>query len=147
MLQKNIIKVLSLVAIVGSVNALYLTYDFYEQSNAACSLDGGCGLVTKSVYNNLAGIPIALFGSGYFFLILLLVIYLYRRTNSRPRTYILFGWSLIGLGVSVYLTYLQFFVIKSLCPYCLLSATLSGIIFILMIVLLYYLKNTASDKI
>ena len=146
MFSKNIIKGIFLAAVLGILNAIYLTYGFYTQTDPVCSLEGGCSLVTKSVYNSFMGIPIALFGVIYFGLIIILSYYLYYHIYSRPATYILSGVSLVGLGVSIYLTYLQLFVIESLCAYCLLSAFLSVVIFVLMI-LLCRLENTLTEKI
>jgi len=42
----------------------------------------------------------------------------------------------LGFLASVYFVYLQVFVIKALCPYCLLSAFISTILFILSLLIL-----------
>jgi len=54
---------------------------------------------------------------------------------------LVFGAALIGLLYSLYLTYLEFFVIVAICPYCVSSAVIITLIFILSI---FRLTGTAS---
>jgi uncharacterized membrane protein len=47
---------------------------------------------------------------------------------------LLFGMSLVGVGFSVYLTYLELYVIHAVCPFCVASAIIITLIFILAII-------------
>jgi uncharacterized membrane protein len=42
-----------------------------------------------------------------------------------------FGFSLVGFGYSVYLTYLELFKIEAICQWCVASAVLMTILFLL----------------
>lgn len=85
---------------------------------------GGCETVAESQYAHLAGINVAVLGiAGY---VLLLVASLLRGDSARVAG---FALALTGLGYSVYLTYLELFVIEAVCQWCLISAVLMTILF------------------
>src|SRR5262245_25709203 len=85
---------------------------------------GGCETVAESPYSDLAGINVALIGiAGY---VLLLVASLLRGDGARLGG---FALALAGFGFSVYLTYLELFVIEAVCEWCVVSAILMTILF------------------
>jgi len=84
----------------------------------------GCETVTSSSHSHLLGVNIAAFGMvGY---LLLLACALLRSDAARMAG---FGLSLIGFGYSVYLTYIELFVIDAICQWCLASAVLMTALF------------------
>jgi uncharacterized membrane protein len=91
----------------------------------ACLAGGsGCETVAESQYADLAGINVAVFGIiGY---LLLLGTSLLRGDGARLGG---FALSLTGFGFSVYLTYLELFVIDAVCQWCVISAILMTILF------------------
>ncbi|HEY7256707.1 MAG TPA: vitamin K epoxide reductase family protein [Solirubrobacterales bacterium] len=85
---------------------------------------GGCETVAESQYADLAGINVAVIGiAGY---VLLLVTALLRGDGARMGG---FAISLAGFGFSVYLTYLELFVIEAICQWCVISAILMTVLF------------------
>lgn len=87
---------------------------------------GGCETVAKSSYSHIAGINIAVFGMvGY---VLLFVSAFFRNDLARLGG---FAVALGGFGFSVYLTYLELYVINAICQWCVASAILMTIIFVL----------------
>jgi uncharacterized membrane protein len=85
---------------------------------------GGCETVAESQYADLAGINVAVIGIvGY---VLLLVTALLRGDGARMGG---FALSLGGFGFSVYLTYLELFVIEAVCQWCVISAILMTVLF------------------
>ncbi len=85
---------------------------------------GGCETVAESAYADLVGINVAVIGIvGY---VLLLVAALLRGDGARIGG---FALALTGFGFSVYLTYLELFVIDAICQWCLISAILMTILF------------------
>src|SRR5215204_765743 len=79
----------------------------------------GCETVTSSSHSHLAGINIAVFGiAGY---LLLLACALLRGDGARMAGFVV---ALVGFGYSVYLTYLELFVIDAICQWCVASAAL-----------------------
>jgi uncharacterized membrane protein len=85
---------------------------------------GGCETVAASSHSELAGIGVA--PIGIFGYVLLLLAGLLRGDPARMAA---FGLALIGFGYSVYLTYLEVFVIEAICQWCIASAVLMTALF------------------
>ncbi len=85
---------------------------------------GGCETVANSSYSHLLGVNVAILGiAGY---VLILVTALLRGDGARMAGFVL---ALTGLGFSVYLTYLELFVIDAICQWCVASAVLMAVLF------------------
>ena len=84
----------------------------------------GCATVEKSKYSEIAGIHVSVFGLiGYS---LILGATLWRRDPGRIAAFVL---SLFGFGFSLYLTYLELWVIQAICQWCIASATVMTLLF------------------
>src|SRR3989344_2786808 len=94
-----------------------------------CVITTGCETVLTSEHSVIFGIPTALLGSVYYLLLFLLAIF----SIDIKREIIRFAAFLtpIGFFASSWFVYLQLFVIKEICSYCIVSATTSMILFIL----------------
>lgn len=114
---------LILLAGLGFFDATYLTAKYFN-GHITCSLINGCQDVLTSSYSHLGPIPTAAFGVAYYLgIILASLIWLrYQWPLAKLALKIL---PILGLTFSIWLTYLQIWVIKSLCQYCLLSALIS----------------------
>jgi len=125
-------------AIIGAVDAAYLTWVKLSHNEAACTPGfGDCYTVNTSRYAEVYGIPVAIFGlAAYLFIIVLLLSESKTPFLRENGNMILFGVSLIGVLYSAYLSYLEEFVIHAWCPYCILSALAMLTIFIASILLL-----------
>jgi uncharacterized membrane protein len=85
---------------------------------------GGCETVAASSHSELAGVSVALIGVfGY---ALLLATALLRGDGARMSG---FGLGLAGFGYTVYLTYLELFVIDAICQWCVVSALVMTALF------------------
>ncbi len=85
----------------------------------------GCQTVADSSYSHLFGVNIALFGlAGY---VILLGAALLRGDGARMTG---FAVALAGFGYSVFLTYLELFVIEAVCQWCVASAILMTVLLI-----------------
>jgi uncharacterized membrane protein len=115
------------VSVLGIGIATYIAIVEGGGGTPACVAGGGgCETVAKSSYSHIAGINIAIFGIvGY---VLLLVSAFFRNDLARLGG---FAVALGGFGFSVYLTYLELFVINAICQWCVGSAILMTILFTL----------------
>jgi uncharacterized membrane protein len=87
---------------------------------------GGCETVAESSYSHIAGVNIAIFGIiGY---VLLLASAFVASDAARFGG---FAVALGGFGFSVYLTWLELFKIEAICQWCVASAVLMTILFLL----------------
>jgi uncharacterized membrane protein len=123
--------IIALLALVGTFIALYLTlYKVGAVGNLTCSV-GSCETVNTSRWATFLGIPVAAWGLGTYLLILVLAIAGVQERFEASRTISLAllgisGWSVLFSG---WLTYLELFVIKAICIWCVTSAVLMLAIF------------------
>ena len=122
-------------ALIGLIDSIYLSYIKIANQTASCSLIGDCEAVNNSRYAVIGGVPIALLGAaGY--LVILVLLYLDRpaAAGSDVIRFALFGVTLAGTLYSIYLTYLEVFVLEAICPFCVVSALVMGGLFVLSLV-------------
>jgi uncharacterized membrane protein len=82
----------------------------------------GCETVADSKYAHLAGVNVAVIGIVGYVLVLVAAI-----VPGDPGRFGGFLTALIGFGFSLYLTYLELFVIDALCQWCVASAILMAL--------------------
>jgi uncharacterized membrane protein len=117
--------VIPTLVLVGAGAAAYLSYIEITQTEAMCGPVGDCNAVNQSGYATLFGfLPVGVLGLiGYG---VILVLWALRRSGSSdlPRfaTLGLWGAAFLGTIFSVYLTFLEPFVIGATCAWCLTSA-------------------------
>ncbi len=118
-----------IISFLGFLDATLLTAEHYLGSLLGCPIFGGCDKVLISPYSAIVGIPVALFGTVYYLAIFVLGIAYFDTGRSRV---LKFAASLTPLGLiaSLWFLYLQLFVIKALCFYCLISLLISTLLFI-----------------
>jgi uncharacterized membrane protein len=126
---------IALLALVGLLVALYLSlFKLGYLGAIQCSI-GGCEKVQASQWALFLGQPVALWGVGAYaaILVLALVGVQPRFAGARWVALTLFGFSAVGVVFSAYLTYLEAFVIHAWCQWCVVSAILITLIFLLSI--------------
>ena len=124
-------KAVPALALLGLIDASYLTFKHFEGGEVACGIIPGvdCDVVLGSMYSEIFGIPLSLLGALYYLTVLVLgIAYLKRRKNVLLQ--LLFGVTAIGFLTSLYLIYIQAFVLNAYCPFCMISALTSIILFV-----------------
>ena len=122
----------ALVALAGVFVALYLTlYKLGYIGTLACAV-GSCETVQTSKWATFLGFPVGGWGVGYYLVVLTLALtgLTARFADSRGLSQTLVGITAFGLLFSVWLTYLELFVIHAICQWCVISALLATILFI-----------------
>lgn len=143
MKKKLFLKIIILLSFAGIIASAYALYLHYSEGPVFCDINAwfNCDIVNKSVYASIKGVPVAvagLFGYGVLFLIASLK--LFGVDFSRKSGLILFSASVLGLGFSLYLTYIEAFVLATFCLICVLS-----LFFISAISAASYLNLKAND--
>jgi len=122
-------RLLLIFAIIGLIVSLYLSYSTLSGIPVKCSLLSGCQIVEQSSYSRVFGIPVAVFGVLFY---LTLIIGVFMRVDKKYQSlitkYMLYITTL-GFLFSVYLTYLELYVIHAICMYCVISAIASTSLF------------------
>ena len=121
----------ALLSLLGLTDAIYLTVEHVTGQSVRCTIVAGCSEVLSSSYAVVAGIPLAMIGAAAYFTVFSLA------------TLAAFGYRVAGtlltalivamFLVSLWLIYLQAFVIRAFCQFCLLSAAVT---FLLLVVVL-----------
>jgi uncharacterized membrane protein len=113
----------AVVALVGLGDAIYLTIHHLTGEQVPCSVVAGCEMVLTSSYATISGIPLAAFGAIAYFTAFSLAIL---RVFGNFRAWFLFGVQVVLMSLfTLWLLYLQAFVIEAFCQFCLLSAVVT----------------------
>jgi uncharacterized membrane protein len=123
------------VAIVGGLIAIYMTIFKLTSNDAMCLGNGGCSTVNASPYSEIYGIPVAVVGLlGYLAILASLLLENYIDFFKDNGPLLDFGMGLVGVVYSAYLTYLEFYVIHAVCPFCVASAISITLCFIFALI-------------
>jgi len=138
-LKRGPLVVTWIATIAGIFDALYLSYVKLTQVPIYCTPGlGDCETVNSSSYSVLLGIPIAYLGLLTYLAILFLLLFGEKIAFLKPYAlYFLFGISAFGFLFSLYLTYLEIWVIKAICQWCMASAILMTVILIFTTIRLF----------
>jgi len=129
-LAKKTIVVFLLLAVLGFIDASYLSIEHYRDASVVCFLINTCDQVLQSSYATLGSIPVSLLGVAYYLGIFLLsLVSLIKKSEKLFFTTALL--TVFGFLASLWFLYVQVFIIHSLCFYCLFSALDSIILFVL----------------
>ena len=118
--------VIALLSLVGLGDAIYLTVQDLTGQNLRCTIISGCSEVLASKYAHIGPIPLATVGAGAYFVVFsLAILALFGYSFARPLLMVLMVFMFL---TTLWLLYLQAFVIRHFCQYCLLSAAVTTVI-------------------
>jgi uncharacterized membrane protein len=128
----------SVLSLLGLVDALYLTIEHLTGQSVRCTIVSGCSEVLSSRYAVVGGFPLAGIGAAAYFTVFSLA------------TLAVFGYRTAGtlltpllaamFVVSLWLIYLQAFVIREFCQYCLFSAAITSALLLVVVIGRFVLK-------
>ena len=114
----------------GLADAIYLTVQDITGASLRCTIISGCSEVLASKYAHIGSIPLASVGAlAYFVFFSLVILAAFGYAFIRPLLIVLVTLMFL---TSLWLIYLQAFVIHHFCQYCLLSATITTILTVLV---------------
>lgn len=108
-------------AVLGFLDAAYLTVKHYLGVVPPCSVLEGCEQVLTSAYATVSGVPISLPGALYYLAVLVLAV-AFLDSGSRHLVPLIGALVWTGLAATLFLVYVQFFVLNAICLYCMGSA-------------------------
>ena len=133
-MQSYLINFIAVLSFLGITNSVFLYYKHKNKHPLVCPLNSDCNVVINSKWNNLFGIKNEILGILYYISILIGAILLYFN-NKTTIYYLLLILSSIALLFSGFLMYIQKYKIKEYCFYCIISAIISLLIFINMLLI------------
>ena len=120
----------AMLGISGLAVTTYLTSNALSHTEVGCSISG-CDTVLGSKWSKILGVPVSAFGMATYSIILLGALHAYQSpaNDLRSRSVVALTAG-VGVLASIYLTTIEFFVIKAACQYCITSAVL--VVFVLV---------------
>jgi uncharacterized membrane protein len=125
-----ILLALLVTSLFGFADATYLSAKFFQGIAPPCALFSGCDAVATSKYAAIGPVPVAFLGV-FFYLCTFVFTLLYQMRRGDRVLKVISLVTTLGFLFTLYLVYLQLFVIKAVCVYCMFSALSSTLIFIL----------------
>lgn len=129
-----------ILALLGFIDATYLAMKYFAGEAVICGLIEGCEKVLSSDYSSIFGIQLSLIGVIYYALISSLA-FLFSINKNHTILKIFFSITLIGFLASIYFVYIQLFMLNAICIYCMTSASITTILFLLSIFLIRITKQ------
>ena len=124
-----------LLVLAGAADSAYLAFLKFTGTLAACSDIGDCEAVNNSKYAEIGGIPLGLLGLLGYLAILVFLVLEARFPRWKEGLHLgVFGFTLAGTIYSAYLTYIEIAVLRAICPYCVISAVVMLLLFVISII-------------
>jgi len=124
--------VAALLSLIGLADAIYLTVQDLTGQHLRCTIVSGCSEVLSSPYAHIGPVPLAVLGAvAYFTVFSLSILAAFGYRFAGPLLAVLV--SLMFL-ITLWLLYLQAFVIHHFCQYCLLSAAVTTALTLLVLI-------------
>ena len=126
---------MALVSLLGLFLGAYLTmYKLGYIGTLACGT-GSCEQVQFSKYGTFLGLPVSAWGLGFYLVLLVLsLLGLQQRfENSREMSIAMLAMATVGLFFTAYLNYVEAFVINMWCRWCIVSAIMVLVLFLLSV--------------
>lgn len=137
-MNRSLLVILILIlSFLGIADSWYLYQSAVTNTALSCDIGAGldgCNIVAQSVYSHLFGVPLGLYGVGFFALTFVLAASL-SVMSSRRLYQALLAVSALGVAASVIFVFIQFALIKALCIYCIASAGIAVLLFALSVAL------------
>jgi len=120
--------IIMIAAAIGLMISLYLLSVHWGWWQIVCLDLGDCEVVNMSSYAELLGIPVALLGAFTYVSLLVTAMLSWRQFYEDLASLVQFFLAAVGVAFSAYLTYIEIFVLRAICPWCVLSALLITLI-------------------
>ncbi|GAB4504689.1 MAG: hypothetical protein Fur0043_16830 [Anaerolineales bacterium] len=122
-------------AMIGLLVSVYMTIYKITSNDALCLGSGDCSTVNASRYSEVYGVPVAAVGIvGYLAILLTLWWEGKHPFFVRNAPLLVFGMALTGFLFTVYLIYVEFALLKAICPFCLASQIAMTFLFLISLV-------------
>jgi uncharacterized membrane protein len=116
----------AVVAVIGLADATYLTVQAFTGETLSCGGSPDCFRVLGSSYAKIGGIPVALIGAlAYFTVFSLATFAAFGHARTRKVLTLIVGLMFLS---TLWLLYVQAFLLHAYCRYCLFSAAITFLI-------------------
>ena len=124
--------VAAFIALIGLADTTYLTIEHITGESVRCTVISGCSEVLSSPYAVVRGVPLALIGAiAYFTVFSLATLAAFHYRLAGKLLTLIVGLMLL---TTLWLLYLQAFVIHHFCQFCLLSALVTITLTVIVVI-------------
>lgn len=136
LLSMSLLLIPLVLSMIGVGVSIYLTYSHYQGVPLYCEGVHGCDTVQASEYAEVLGVPMAVLGLMLYLALVGAVLggLLWPAALGELSALAVFGLGLMGFVYSGYLTWVEATRIHAFCMWCIISACLLTIVFILSVV-------------
>ena len=143
--NKLFIKIILVLGFLGLLTSLYLVKSHYTGIEQGSVCDFGetisCSIVNTSIYSEILGIPVAIFGLLWFVALFLLAWQAYTKKDKKQQKRLLY-WNIGGLLFVVYLIIAEI-LLKAICPLC---TAVHVIVLVALGLSIYSYKNNMNNN-
>lgn len=133
----------AVLALFGLADAIYLTINHLTGETARCTVTSGCNEVLGSAYASIGGVPVAAAGAlAYFTVFSLATLALFGYRQARTLMALVVALMLLA---TLWLLFVQAFILHKYCEYCLLSAAITLILSGIVVALRYLAPKRLKD--
>lgn len=143
--MRSLFRAIIALAVVGSADAVYgIVQHFGPTGTGVCNWGGriSCDIVNKSVFSEIAGVPVAIIGLLGYLAIAGAALWA-QKTQQKSGARNLFLLTASGFLFSAYLTYIEVWWLRAVCPICITSQTIIALLLLLTAVVY---KNTKQHS-
>jgi uncharacterized membrane protein len=110
----------------GIADAWYLAEHALTDTALSCGVGSlsGCNVVAQSAYSHFLGVPLGVYGVVFYAVVFAASLFA-RSSQSRLLEQFLLLCGVVGVLSSLYFAWIQLFIIKAICIYCIGSFVLS----------------------
>jgi uncharacterized membrane protein len=129
----------ALLALVGLADAIYLTVEHMAGRAVQCTITTGCEEVLTSGYATIAGVPLAGLGAlAYFAAFSLAILAIFGNRTART---LLFYLVALMFAFTIWLFFVQAFVLHAFCQFCLLSGAVTLLLALIVAADRFFLRR------
>lgn len=119
-------------SLLGLAVASFLFYEYNIASGSIiCPTGNGCEIVRASPYSSFLGVSIPFLGIIYYLMMAIFSVIHSYKSSARFLNLIKLLFSIAAVSFGLYLTYLEAFVIRAFCFWCVISFIISLIVLLL----------------
>lgn len=120
--------------ILGIANASYLVFSSYKKKSIVCPIDSNCNEVVRSKWSRVFYVRNDLLGLLFYSLMLLVITFtIINPIYDNTIHFLILIAASLALLFSIFLTGIQLFVFRKRCFYCLASALINLLIFLIVV--------------
>jgi uncharacterized membrane protein len=137
-----------MLALLGAGDSSYALYQHYTPpETSACDVNEtiSCTAINQSEYSVLLGMPVAGLGTAGYALIAALAVAMMVQFRKMLAGWLLLAVTIVALVFSLWLTWIEIFILKAVCPLCVMSLLAITAITVLALLVVLFSRWEAVD--